>query len=177
MPPQGHTLPTHTRTAKPTTVKEDRTCGGTAVYLRCYPYDSAHMAPHLHALKAHADRLVLPAPAVFLDNGVSSRTVQPQLRLLLARAAQGHIETVLVPGSWVFSLNDRAADAVIDFLHGAGTQVVQLPSRRDIWWPQPQLVAAWDSSRPVSTQPSRSLKLVQLGTSDAGTRWRNRYQT
>lgn len=136
-----------------------RAYGVTAVYLRCYPYDAEQMAPHLNALRAHADRLVLPAPVVFLDNGVSSSSVRPQLRSLLARVAQGHIGTVLVPGPWVFSLDDRAARAVVGFLHGAGALVVELPSRWDIRWPRPQLVVAGDSSRPVPPRPSRHLRL------------------
>ncbi|MEV4613040.1 recombinase family protein [Kitasatospora sp. NPDC049258] len=100
--------------------------GGTAVYLRCYPYDSWQMAVHLRALEEHAARLRLPVPQVFLDNGVSSRLPRPQLRRLLARAAEGRIDTVLIPGRWVFSLDNRTADSVTDFLRGAGADVLEL---------------------------------------------------
>ncbi|WP_035791946.1 recombinase family protein [Kitasatospora mediocidica] len=116
-----------------------RTPAGTALYLRCFPYDSWRMAPHLRALEEHAARLGLPAPEVFLDNGVSSRAVRPQLRQLLARAAVGQVGTLLVPGRWVFSLDDRTADAVTDFLRAAGTAIIELPDRgRTTGLPAPQ---------------------------------------
>jgi len=101
--------------------------GRTAAYLRCYPYDAWQMASHLRALKEHAARLGLPAPRVFLDNGVSSRSLRPQLRQLLAQAADGRIDTVLVPGRWVFSLDNRTADSVADFLRGVGADIAELP--------------------------------------------------
>ncbi|GAA0703300.1 hypothetical protein GCM10010193_67710 [Kitasatospora atroaurantiaca] len=101
--------------------------GGVAAYLRCYPYDAWQMASHLRALEEYGDRLGLSAPRVFLDNGVSSRNLRPQLRRLLARAAEGRIDTVLVPGRWVFSLDNRTADSVTDFLRGVGADVVELP--------------------------------------------------
>ncbi|MDH6137874.1 hypothetical protein P3T37_007309 [Kitasatospora sp. MAA4] len=106
-----------------------RTPAGTALYLRCFPYDSWRMAPHLRALQEHATRLGLNAPEVFLDNGVSSRAMRPQLQQLLTRAAVGRLGTLLVPGRWVFSLDDRTADAVTGFLRGAGTAIVELPDR------------------------------------------------
>ncbi|MDJ0345142.1 hypothetical protein QMK19_31875 [Streptomyces sp. H10-C2] len=105
----------------------------TAAYLRCYPYDTWQMAVHVRALEQHAGNLGLGAPYVFLDNGISCRTVQPQLRLLLARAAMGFIDTVLVPGRWVFSIEDRTADAVTEFLRAAGARVFELPHRMDAW--------------------------------------------
>ncbi|TQK52937.1 hypothetical protein FBY35_3400 [Streptomyces sp. SLBN-118] len=105
----------------------------TAAYLRCFPYDIWRMALHVHALEVHADILGLLAPRVFLDNGVSHRMVQPQLRLLLAHASVGLVHTVLIPGSWVFSLDDRRAGAVTAFLQGAGARVVELPHGPDVW--------------------------------------------
>lgn len=105
-----------------------RSChDGTAAYLRCYPYDTWQMASHWRALQKHANRIGLPAPHVFLDNGVSSRSPRPQLRLLLARAAEGRVRTVLIPGRWVFSLDTGTADSVTDFLRGFGADVVELP--------------------------------------------------
>lgn len=130
--------------------------GAAAVYLRCYPYDSQQMATHLSALEAHADRLAILAPAVFLDNGVSSRTVRPQLRKLLARVAEGVIGTVLVPGPWVFSLDDRTADSVVSFLQGAGAQVVELPSRWDIPRPQRRVMAGTTGRYPATAHTSLS---------------------
>ena len=105
-----------------------RSChDGTAAYLRCYPYDTWQMASHVRALEKHANRIGLSAPYVFLDNGVSSRSPQPQLQRLLARAAESRIRTVLIPGRWVFSLDIRTADSVTDFLREFGTDVVELP--------------------------------------------------
>ncbi|MEV8099206.1 hypothetical protein [Kitasatospora sp. NPDC085879] len=101
---------------------------GTALYLRCYPYDEWQMVLHLHALEAHAERLGLGVPEVHLDNGVSCRIVRPRLRRLLARVAVGAVDTVLVPGRWVFSLDDRTADAVVDHIRSYGAEVVELPS-------------------------------------------------
>ncbi|MCM2422993.1 MULTISPECIES: hypothetical protein [unclassified Streptomyces] len=103
-----------------------------AAYLRCYPYDQWRMAVHLHALEEHADRLGHHAPEIFLDNGVSCRAVRPELSLLLARVAVGTIDTVLIPGRWVFSLDDRTADSVMDFVRGCGAEVVELPHHRDL---------------------------------------------
>ncbi|MFI1394300.1 hypothetical protein [Streptomyces sp. NPDC020681] len=105
----------------------------TAAYLRCFPYDIWRMALHVRALEVHADVLGLHPPHVFLDNGVSHRMVQPQLRRLLAQASVGAIHTVLVPGPWVFSLDDRRSGAVTAFLRAAGAQVVELPHDRDVW--------------------------------------------
>ncbi|MEU3461021.1 hypothetical protein ABZ721_13815 [Streptomyces sp. NPDC006733] len=105
---------------------------GTAAYLRCYPYDQWRMALHLHALEEHADRLGHHSPEIFLDNGVSCRAARPQLTLLLARVATGAIGTVLIPGRWVLSLDDDAADSVTRFLRGHGAEVVELPHRGDL---------------------------------------------
>ncbi|GAA1240182.1 hypothetical protein GCM10009665_33800 [Kitasatospora nipponensis] len=101
----------------------------TAAYLRCYPYDSWQMAPHVSALEEHAGQLGIGSPHVFLDNGVSCRGVQPQLRMLLALASVELVDTVLIPGRWVFSLDERTADAVAGFLNAAGARVVELPRR------------------------------------------------
>ncbi|MEU9133446.1 hypothetical protein AB0D08_36060 [Kitasatospora sp. NPDC048540] len=110
----------------------------TAAYLRCYPYDSWRMAPHVRALEEHAGLLGLDTPRLFLDNGVSCRSVQPQLRVLLALASLEAVDTVLVPGRWVFSLDQGTADAVAGFLVAAGTRVVELPAhRRTARAPQP----------------------------------------
>ncbi|MFC9326050.1 hypothetical protein [Kitasatospora sp. NPDC057015] len=110
----------------------------TAAYLRCYPYDDWQMAAHAHALEEHARRLGLGAPRLFLDNGVSSRAIQPELRRLLALAAVERIDTVLVPGRWVFSLDQRTADSVTEFLTAAGTQVLELPRREKTGRPPQQ---------------------------------------
>ncbi|MER6362258.1 hypothetical protein [Kitasatospora sp. NPDC001527] len=100
-----------------------------AVYLRCYPYDHWNMDAHRWALEDYAHRLALGVPELYLDNGASSNELRPRLRLLLARASKGQVGTVLVPGPWVFSLDRTTAGAVVQFLHAAGTQVVELPGR------------------------------------------------
>ncbi|MGW2543200.1 hypothetical protein ACWC5I_20570 [Kitasatospora sp. NPDC001574] len=104
--------------------------GSSAVYLRCYPYDHWDMAAHRWALEDHARHLGLGTPMLYLDNGTSSSALRPQLRLLLARASKGLVDTVLVPGFWVFSLESATAASVAQFLRAAGTQVVELPRRR-----------------------------------------------
>ncbi|MFE0459891.1 recombinase family protein [Kitasatospora sp. NPDC058965] len=101
--------------------------GATAAYLRCYPYDSWNMAPHRRALEEHAQRLGLRVPQLYLDNGTSSSASRPQLRLLLAHVSMGLVDTVLVPGHWVFSLNPATSHAVVAFLRAAGARVVDLP--------------------------------------------------
>ncbi|MCZ4123056.1 hypothetical protein [Streptomyces sp. H39-S7] len=105
---------------------------GTAVYLRCYPYDQWRMPVHLRALEEHARRLGHHAPEIFLDNGVSHRAARPQLTLLLARVAMGVVGTVLIPGLWVLSLDDHTADSVALFLRGHGAEVVELPHHREL---------------------------------------------
>ncbi|MEV4558414.1 recombinase family protein [Kitasatospora sp. NPDC049285] len=110
------------------TIGQDReVCTSTALYLRCYPYDSWQMETHRRALEDHAEQLGVRHPRVYLDNGASSRTIRPQLRLLLARASMGQISTVLIPGRWVLSLDARTADAVVEFLRSTGARVEELP--------------------------------------------------
>ncbi|MFI9329440.1 recombinase family protein [Kitasatospora sp. NPDC052868] len=109
---------------------DPRPAPAVAVYLRCYPYDSWQMGPHLRALEEHAAALDRTVAHVFLDNGVSSRAFRPQLQRLLAWAARGRIDTVLVPGLWVFSLDTTTAHCVTGFLHAAGADVLELPERR-----------------------------------------------
>lgn len=81
----------------------------TAAYLRCYPEDSWQMRAHRDLLERHAAQLGLPDPVLFIDNGCPSSGKLPQLTQLLEYAAAGAFRVVLVPGSWVFSLD--AAEA------------------------------------------------------------------
>ncbi|GHH81051.1 hypothetical protein GCM10018781_62800 [Kitasatospora indigofera] len=126
----------------------------TAAYLRCYPYDDWQMQAHAQALEDHARRLGLGTPRKFLDNGVSCRGVQPQLRLLLSLASVELIDTVLVPGRWVFSLDEHTANSVADFLAGAGTKVIELP-RRDNGprTPRPRRISVIESTDPAARLP------------------------
>jgi hypothetical protein len=126
--------------------------GTTAAYLRCFPYDRWQADFHLRALEDHADRLGLHNPQFFVDNGVSSRTVRPQLKVLLSQAAMGRFDTVLIPGRWTFSLDDGTAAAVIGFLHEMGTQVVELPRDRRRP-PASGAVAPGTPARPVPVRP------------------------
>ncbi|MEV6209294.1 hypothetical protein [Kitasatospora sp. NPDC051914] len=106
-----------------------RTGTRTALYLRCYPYDSWRMDLHRRALEEHAREIGLGSPHVYLDNGSSSGALKPELRRLLGQAALGRVTEVLVPGRWVFSLDGRTADSVVAFLRGVGVAVVELPQR------------------------------------------------
>ncbi|MGW6915805.1 hypothetical protein ACWGB8_18620 [Kitasatospora sp. NPDC054939] len=101
-----------------------------AAYLRCYPYDPWEAQTHVRALEDHADALGFTPPRVLLDTVGSTCLVRPQLRGLLALAAAGAVDTVLVVGPWSFSIDDRTARSVTDFLASTGTEIVELPPQR-----------------------------------------------
>ncbi|GAA1100012.1 MULTISPECIES: hypothetical protein [Kitasatospora] len=98
-----------------------------AIYLRCYPYDRWEMLTQLHALQDHASSLGLACPRVLIDTVGSSCLARDGLRSLLALAAAGDVDTVLVPGPWAFSLDEPTARSVAGFLHSTGAEVVELP--------------------------------------------------
>ncbi len=106
--------------------------GGTAMYLRCYPYDSWQMRAHRHALHDYTERLGLPESCVYLDNGCRSGGPSPELERLIGLVAQGIYRTVLIPGAFVFSLDDTEARAVTRRIGAGGCRIVELPSPHSV---------------------------------------------
>jgi hypothetical protein len=99
----------------------------TAVYLRCYPYDTWEMSFHHAALRRHAAHSGLPEPDCYLDNGRPSHGPLPQQRRLLQLVAAGVYQVVLVPGPFVFSLRDDVARDRIRRINAGGCAVLELP--------------------------------------------------
>ncbi|MFC9328433.1 hypothetical protein [Kitasatospora sp. NPDC057015] len=100
-----------------------------AMYLRCHPYDTRGAEYVRTAMELLAVRLGLPFPDVYADHGRSARGPLPALEDLLTAAEQGWVDVVLVPGPFVFSLDDRAAAATVARLARAGCEVVETPGR------------------------------------------------
>ncbi|MET8698146.1 recombinase family protein [Kitasatospora sp. NPDC004723] len=101
----------------------------SAMYLRCRPYDP-HEADYVRsAMEQLAQRLGLPYPDVYADHGLSTRGPLPALASLLTAAERGWLDVVLVPGPFVFSLDDRAAADTVRRLARAGCEVVEAPGR------------------------------------------------
>ncbi|MFF3401432.1 hypothetical protein ACFYW6_23310 [Streptomyces sp. NPDC002659] len=111
-------------------MKDDRASAHAAVYLRCYPYDKGQMSCHRLGLFSYARELGLSAPTVFLDNGRRFTGPLPELERLLDEVDGGAYDVVLVPGLFVFSLDDSEARLVSLQIRDAGCQVVELPSPR-----------------------------------------------
>lgn len=109
----------------------------TAMYLRCYPHDACQMLSHQDILRQYARGLGLPEPVLYLDNGVRSVEQRPELELLLQHLAQGEYQVVLVPGPFVFSVDDREARVIVERIRATGCQVIELPSRRARWRSEP----------------------------------------
>ncbi|MEV6007851.1 hypothetical protein AB0M29_13665 [Streptomyces sp. NPDC051976] len=102
-----------------------------AAYLRCYPHDVWKMPSHHWLLNDLADRRGLPHPAVFFDNGASSLSPRRCLQALLEQARAGHYDVVLIPGPWVFSLEDAEADRIIAVLGTYGCRVIEATAGAD----------------------------------------------
>ncbi|WP_406209687.1 hypothetical protein OH807_39260 [Kitasatospora sp. NBC_01560] len=102
-----------------------------ALYLRCYPCDTAGLDCQRAALERLAVEHGLPAPGLYLDNGHRSGAPLPALERLLREAVQGWVDVVLVPGPFVFALDDRAARATVCRLEALGCEVLELPGRAD----------------------------------------------
>ncbi|MEU3570514.1 recombinase family protein [Kitasatospora sp. NPDC036755] len=100
-----------------------------ALYLRCFPADAAGLEYQRAVLERLARRHGLPLPAAFLDDGVRSGDRLPALERLLERVGQGWVDVVLVPGPFVFSLDDRSARATVRRLEALGCTVLELPGR------------------------------------------------
>ncbi|MFG3053538.1 hypothetical protein ACGFZP_21665 [Kitasatospora sp. NPDC048239] len=101
----------------------------SAMYLRCHPYDTREAQYVRTAMEMLAARLGLPLPEGYADHGRSARGPLPALENLVAAAEQGWVDVVLVPGPFVFSLDDRVAAATVARLARAGCEVVETPGR------------------------------------------------
>ncbi|MFB7470164.1 hypothetical protein [Kitasatospora sp. NPDC056184] len=101
----------------------------SAMYLRCRPYDPQEADYVRSAMEHLAHRLALPYPDVYADHGLSTRGPLPALASLLTAAERGWLDVVLVPGPFVFALDDGAAASVVRRLARAGCQVVEAPGR------------------------------------------------
>ncbi|MFD5088817.1 hypothetical protein ACFWOG_40210 [Kitasatospora sp. NPDC058406] len=97
------------------------------MYLRCYPYDSTAMECHRRALGRLAHWHRLPEPVEYLDNGRRAVDGLPQLECLLWSIERGWIATLLVPGFFVFALDDGEARNVAGWLRGLGCRLIELP--------------------------------------------------
>ncbi|TQK50889.1 hypothetical protein FBY35_1251 [Streptomyces sp. SLBN-118] len=100
----------------------------TAMYLRCYPYDTSQMATHQKKLLRQARRLGLAEPVLYLDNGVRSFGPRPALEQFLQRSADGVYKVLLVTGLFVFSIHDNEARALAEGIRSFGCEIVELPS-------------------------------------------------
>ncbi|MCG6499270.1 recombinase family protein [Kitasatospora sp. A2-31] len=101
----------------------------TALYLRCYPSDTAGLECQHAALERLALQRGLPEPSSYVDNGMRSGARLPAFERLLRQAEHGWVDVVLVPGPFVFSLDDRAARAAVRRLEALGCTVLELPGR------------------------------------------------
>jgi hypothetical protein len=86
------------------------------------------MEPHHHALLHFADRMSLPPPDVFFDNGCRSKGPLPQLDRLLRAVGSGRYQVLLVPGYFVLSLDDREAQDLVRWIRSHGCRVEELPA-------------------------------------------------
>lgn len=99
------------------------------MYLRCRPYDAREAQYVRTSMELLAARLGLPLPDVYADHGLSTRGPLPSLEHLVSAAEQGWVDVVLVPGPFVFALDDRAAADTVRRLARAGCEVVEAPGR------------------------------------------------
>ncbi|MEV6012694.1 hypothetical protein AB0M29_38650 [Streptomyces sp. NPDC051976] len=136
-----------------------------AAYLRCYPRDDWAMMGLQSALERHALVLGLPTPAAYIDNGCPSGEPAPGRTQLDRAVAAGWVSVVLVPGPWVFALNDADACRAVEEFTKQGCEVIELP-RVQLAAPRGSTVYTWDrhSFRPLTCPPTRSGSLSSLRT-------------
>ncbi|MFC9326974.1 hypothetical protein [Kitasatospora sp. NPDC057015] len=101
-----------------------------AAYLRCYPHDRWQMAPHFYALSRLAESMGFDEPVLFMDNGYRYEGRPPALNRLLDFVSAGRYRVLLIPGPFVFALDDRMARAVAIRFDSAGCRVLELASPR-----------------------------------------------
>ncbi|WP_181442368.1 hypothetical protein [Streptomyces tateyamensis] len=98
-----------------------------ALYLRCFPYDEKQMETHRLAAVRFAELWRLGRPLEFLDNGCAAGTERPALERLTAAVRLGVVCLLLVPGRFVFALDDEEALRIARRLTAAGCAVLELP--------------------------------------------------
>ncbi|MFE9424804.1 hypothetical protein ACFYNO_17730 [Kitasatospora sp. NPDC006697] len=103
--------------------------GAAAMYLRCYPYDQWHMSAHREAVHRFAGLRGVRDPLVFLDNGYRAGEPRPALRRLLHEIRHGRLDVVLVPGWFVFALDDAVAALIAGRITATGCRLWELPPR------------------------------------------------
>ncbi|WP_436772753.1 recombinase family protein [Yinghuangia sp. YIM S09857] len=101
-----------------------------AAYLRTYPRDTASMSAHQYAVARHARELGLGNPEFYTDHGVPSRGGKPGLKRLMAAVEDHRVDAVLVPGPFVFSIDDADAAAIVDRIQMHGCAVLEVPPLR-----------------------------------------------
>ncbi|MFG2819942.1 hypothetical protein ACGFX4_11010 [Kitasatospora sp. NPDC048365] len=101
----------------------------TAIYLRCYPFDPAEMDCHRRALEGLAAESGLPLPTRFLDNGLRGSERLPALENLLRAVAAGWVDTLLIPGPFVFGLDQGVVAVALSELERLGCRLMELPCR------------------------------------------------
>jgi len=90
------------------------------------------MGIHREALIRLAGELGFPEPQVFLDNGYRSGGPLPALTRLIRLVASGFCQVVLVPGPFVFSLDDDEARTISRSLTRGGCRVLELSSPHQV---------------------------------------------
>ncbi|MFC9331938.1 hypothetical protein [Kitasatospora sp. NPDC057015] len=88
------------------------------------------MDTHRRALSLYAERICFPEPTFFIDNGCRSRNPRPALERLVGLVETGDYQVVLIPGPFVFSLDDSQASSVARQFDEAGCLLLELPPRR-----------------------------------------------
>ncbi|MED7950050.1 hypothetical protein [Streptomyces sp. BE303] len=73
-------------------------------------------------------RLGLPEPVVYIDDGRRHRDGLPRLESLEQGIVNGLIDALLIPGPFVFALDDAVAGATVRRLERRGCLVIELPS-------------------------------------------------
>ncbi|WP_371496452.1 hypothetical protein OG871_11175 [Kitasatospora sp. NBC_00374] len=116
-----------------------------AAYLRCVPFDTWEMPVHRHAMETWARDLGLADPVWFIDNGEASHGPKPRLLELLSAVERNTFSVVLVPGPFVFHLDDTRAAKVCHRLSVLGASVLQLPQERTGRQPVPARPDAADA--------------------------------
>ncbi|MFC9326975.1 hypothetical protein [Kitasatospora sp. NPDC057015] len=66
---------------------------------------------------------------MFIDNGCRSRHPRPALEQLVGLVEAGGYQVVLIPGPFVFSLDDGQASSVARQFDEAGCLLLELPPR------------------------------------------------
>ncbi|MED7947374.1 hypothetical protein PUR61_34960 [Streptomyces sp. BE20] len=98
----------------------------TAIYLRCYPCDAVLMLDYWQLLERYSVDSGLGEATLFMDNGRRSTEPLAALAALTRAVEAGVCDTVLIPGPFVFSLDDAVAAATIRRLEEAGGRVVEM---------------------------------------------------